>query len=218
MAAIHTGITAQHVMALGETNRVVVPDQLLNSSSSCHFYQEWRNRDMELLEPHLTHRQEPHLIHRQEPHLIHRVEPHLIHRQEPHLKHRQEPHLIHRQEPHLIHRMEPHLIHRQEPHPIHRVEPHLIHRQEPHLIHRVEPLLMPFKAMVDLWTKSCLPTHHLQKVLIRELQRQRVQTVPITQVLYSHKDKSANYFVFGLEHKVHAPDYPATCCCGCSIL
>ncbi|KAK3739910.1 hypothetical protein RRG08_006778 [Elysia crispata] len=55
----------------------------------------------------------------------------------------------------------------------------------------------------------------MEKIL---MQRQRVQTVPITQVLYTHKDKSANYFVFGLEHKVHAPDYPATCCCGCSIL
>ncbi|KAK3797055.1 hypothetical protein RRG08_006775, partial [Elysia crispata] len=33
------------------------------------------------------------------------------------------------------------------------------------------------------------------------------------------QDKLAKYFVFGLEkHKRYAPDYPATCCCGCSIL
>lgn len=50
------------------------------------------------------------------------------------------------------------------------------------------------------------------------MQRQRVQTVPVTQVNYSYKHKTRDYFVFGLEHKIHAPDYPASCCCGCLIL
>ncbi|GFN89292.1 protein ssuh2 homolog [Plakobranchus ocellatus] len=50
------------------------------------------------------------------------------------------------------------------------------------------------------------------------MQRQQVQTVPVTQVLYSYKGTSTSFFVFGHEHQVYAPDYPSKCCWGCSIL
>lgn len=51
------------------------------------------------------------------------------------------------------------------------------------------------------------------------MQRQRVRIVPVTQVLYSWKEQQdASFFVYGFERKVHAPDYPQKCCCGCTIL
>ncbi|XP_005089285.1 protein SSUH2 homolog [Aplysia californica] len=50
------------------------------------------------------------------------------------------------------------------------------------------------------------------------MQRHRVRIVPVTQVFYKYKDDQDSFFVYGFEHKVHAPDYPAQCCCGCSIL
>ncbi|XP_076469589.1 protein SSUH2 homolog isoform X2 [Babylonia areolata] len=51
------------------------------------------------------------------------------------------------------------------------------------------------------------------------MQRQRVRIVPVTQVLYSWKhQENASFFVYGFERKVHAPDYPQQCCCGCTIL
>uniref|UniRef100_A0A0B6Z1P1 Protein SSUH2 homolog n=1 Tax=Arion vulgaris TaxID=1028688 RepID=A0A0B6Z1P1_9EUPU len=50
------------------------------------------------------------------------------------------------------------------------------------------------------------------------MQRQRVRVVPVTEVFYHYKDKNSTFFVYGDEHKVHAPDYPAKWCCGCSVL
>ncbi|KAK3584315.1 hypothetical protein CHS0354_027440 [Potamilus streckersoni] len=50
------------------------------------------------------------------------------------------------------------------------------------------------------------------------MQRHRVRIVPVAQVLYKWKDHNSSFFVFGFEHKVHAPDYPQQCCCGCSIV
>ncbi|KAK3102359.1 hypothetical protein FSP39_010777 [Pinctada imbricata] len=50
------------------------------------------------------------------------------------------------------------------------------------------------------------------------MQRHRVRIVPVTQCLYKWKDKELDYFVYGFEHKVYAPTYPQTCCCGCILL
>ncbi|XP_069141147.1 protein SSUH2 homolog isoform X1 [Argopecten irradians] len=49
-------------------------------------------------------------------------------------------------------------------------------------------------------------------------QRHRVRIVPVTQCLYKWKNTDSDYFVYGFEHKVYAPNYPQQCCCGCSIL
>ncbi|KAK3760324.1 hypothetical protein RRG08_045986 [Elysia crispata] len=43
------------------------------------------------------------------------------------------------------------------------------------------------------------------------MQRHQVQIVPITQVTYNHENKSGDYFVYGLERKIHAPDFPTSC-------
>ncbi|XP_022807961.1 protein SSUH2 homolog, partial [Stylophora pistillata] len=49
-------------------------------------------------------------------------------------------------------------------------------------------------------------------------QRQALRSVPVSQVKYDWKDVSARFWVYGLDHKVHAPNYPQQCCCGCTIL
>ncbi|XP_005099980.2 protein SSUH2 homolog [Aplysia californica] len=50
------------------------------------------------------------------------------------------------------------------------------------------------------------------------MQRHQVRIIPVTQVFYEYKDHKDSYFVYGFEHRVHAPGYPAKCCCGCSVL
>jgi len=50
------------------------------------------------------------------------------------------------------------------------------------------------------------------------MQRHQVRIVPVTEVDYVYKERQSSFFVYGFEHKVFAPDYPAKCCCGCSVL
>jgi len=45
-----------------------------------------------------------------------------------------------------------------------------------------------------------------------------IRMVPVTQCDYNHGDKALNYFVYGLDCKVHAPTYPDQCWWGCTIL
>lgn len=50
-------------------------------------------------------------------------------------------------------------------------------------------------------------------------QRHNVRMVPVGVVEFEYKEKSGSFFVYGLEHKVFFPDYPARCCCGlCTIM
>ncbi len=50
------------------------------------------------------------------------------------------------------------------------------------------------------------------------LQRHSVRVIPVAQAMYKWNDKEGKFYVYGFEHKVHAPDYPQQCCCGCTIL
>lgn len=50
------------------------------------------------------------------------------------------------------------------------------------------------------------------------MQRHVIRMVPVTQCYYKSKDKNLDYFVYGLDCKVHAPNYPDQCCWGCTIL
>nr|XP_058949494.1 protein SSUH2 homolog [Pocillopora verrucosa] len=50
------------------------------------------------------------------------------------------------------------------------------------------------------------------------MQRQTLRAVPVFEVKYEWKDTDTRYWVYGLDHKVHAPDYPQKCCWGCAIL
>lgn len=45
------------------------------------------------------------------------------------------------------------------------------------------------------------------------MQRHQITIVPVGEVVCQVDDKNFNYFVYGFENKVHAPEYPAQCCC-----
>eukprot|EP00057_Strongylocentrotus_purpuratus_P014385 XP_011668859.1 PREDICTED: protein SSUH2 homolog [Strongylocentrotus purpuratus] len=49
-------------------------------------------------------------------------------------------------------------------------------------------------------------------------QRHQVRIIPVAESLCRWKEKNFSFFVYGFERKVHAPDYPQQCCCGCTIL
>ena len=48
-------------------------------------------------------------------------------------------------------------------------------------------------------------------------QRHQVQVIPVTGATYKWKNSKGEFYVYGNEQKVYAPDYPQTCCCGCVI-
>lgn len=50
------------------------------------------------------------------------------------------------------------------------------------------------------------------------LQRHRVRIVPVTVCRYKWEDTDSDFIVYGLDKKVHAPDYPQQSCFGCSVL
>ncbi|XP_061186684.1 protein SSUH2 homolog [Saccostrea echinata] len=60
--------------------------------------------------------------------------------------------------------------------------------------------------------KGAFPNERMLK------QRQQLRAVPVTEVHYTWEDVSTRYWIYGLERKVHAPDYPQQCCWGCTIL
>ncbi|KAL4227078.1 hypothetical protein ACF0H5_015052 [Mactra antiquata] len=50
------------------------------------------------------------------------------------------------------------------------------------------------------------------------MQRHQVRIIPVLQALYKWKDTESDFYVYGFDRKVYAPNYPQQCCCGCSIL
>lgn len=44
-------------------------------------------------------------------------------------------------------------------------------------------------------------------------QQHSVELIPITKVTYRWREKDYIYFVYGIELKVSAVDYPGDCCC-----
>ncbi|CAC5381813.1 TRPT1 [Mytilus coruscus] len=67
-------------------------------------------------------------------------------------------------------------------------------------------------ASASLVSKHQYP---MERVL---MQRHRVRIVPVTVCRYKWNDTESDFIVYGLEKKVHAPDYPQQNCCGCSVL
>ncbi|KAM6473509.1 protein SSUH2 homolog [Liasis olivaceus] len=49
-------------------------------------------------------------------------------------------------------------------------------------------------------------------------QRQTIELIPVTEVHYQYAAKSYIYYIYGMENKVYALDYPERCCCGCTII
>jgi len=50
------------------------------------------------------------------------------------------------------------------------------------------------------------------------MQRQRVRMVPQTLVNYERKRETGSFYIYGFERSVYFPNYPARCCCLCTIL
>lgn len=40
--------------------------------------------------------------------------------------------------------------------------------------------------------------------------------VPVTKAIGSYNGKMFDFWVYGDDHRCHAPNYPAQCCCGCT--
>ena len=49
-------------------------------------------------------------------------------------------------------------------------------------------------------------------------QQHVIRMVPVTQCFCKRRGKEFTFYVYGLESKVHAPEYPDQCCWGCTIL
>eukprot|EP00051_Salpingoeca_urceolata_P028356 m.486417 g.486417 ORF g.486417 m.486417 type:complete len:444 (+) comp24399_c0_seq1:578-1909(+) len=49
-------------------------------------------------------------------------------------------------------------------------------------------------------------------------QRHRIRSIPVYEAHMMHRDKRHRFWVYGLDQKVHAPDYPAKLCWGCSVM
>nr|XP_022287873.1 protein SSUH2 homolog isoform X1 [Crassostrea virginica]XP_022287874.1 protein SSUH2 homolog isoform X2 [Crassostrea virginica]XP_022287875.1 protein SSUH2 homolog isoform X2 [Crassostrea virginica] len=50
------------------------------------------------------------------------------------------------------------------------------------------------------------------------MQQHVIRMVPVTQCFCKRRVKEFTFYVYGLESKVHAPEYPDQCCWGCTIL
>ncbi|KAK6176096.1 hypothetical protein SNE40_014446 [Patella caerulea] len=83
---------------------------------------------------------------------------------------------------------------------------------------RVWPIVHFPDQEVNMASKNLVTKHASSYANERILmQRHKVRIIPVTQAYYKWKDNDANYFVYGFEKKVFAPDYPQKCCWGCSI-
>ncbi|XP_067936667.1 protein SSUH2 homolog [Watersipora subatra] len=49
-------------------------------------------------------------------------------------------------------------------------------------------------------------------------QKQSLCAVPVTRIDYEFRGFTSSFWVYGLQRKVYAPDYPQQKCCGCNIL
>ncbi|KAJ8301231.1 hypothetical protein KUTeg_020218 [Tegillarca granosa] len=112
------------------------------------------------------------------------------------------------------------------------VADHIVERTSlpDHLIRNVSGQVAFEETFPRVW-----PINHFHEVEINEaskrivtqqqfpaerqlMQRHRVRIIPVTQCIYKWSDQQSDYFVYGFEHKVYAPDYPQKCCCGCTVL
>ena len=74
-----------------------------------------------------------------------------------------------------------------------------------------------FGCDTDLWKNTaCKNATRLNDVLF--FQQHVIRMVPVTQCFCKRRGKEFTFYVYGLETKVHAPEYPDQCCWGCTIL
>eukprot|EP00112_Aurelia_sp_Birch-Aquarium-sp1_P023547 Seg7057.1 transcript_id=Seg7057.1/GoldUCD/mRNA.D3Y31 product="Protein SSUH2" protein_id=Seg7057.1/GoldUCD/D3Y31 len=84
---------------------------------------------------------------------------------------------------------------------------------------RVFPLTSFYEPEINQASQNIVNTHaNYANTSIIHLQRHDLRAVPVNEVHCVWKDKPYRFWVYGMEHKVHCPDYPQQCCCGCTIL
>lgn len=101
---------------------------------------------------------------------------------------------------------------------------HLIRNVQGHIAfqeqqHRVWPINHFSDAEINNASQRIVNQHAgafpTEKIL---MQRHSVRIIPVTQALYRWKGQESDFFVYGFEKKVYAPNYPQQCCCGCTVL
>lgn len=82
-----------------------------------------------------------------------------------------------------------------------------------------QPMVWPILAFPEIQINQAshkIIQEHRQQLTRTSLiiqQRQTIEFIPVTQVYYEWKGKEYHYFTCGIDNNVHAPDYPAKCCC-----
>ncbi|VDH96103.1 Hypothetical predicted protein [Mytilus galloprovincialis] len=82
---------------------------------------------------------------------------------------------------------------------------------------RVYPIQHFAEQEINNASASLISKHQysMERIL---MQRHRVRIVPVTVCRYKWEDTDSDFIVYGLDKKVHAPDYPQQSCFGCSVL
>jgi len=84
---------------------------------------------------------------------------------------------------------------------------------------RVFPLTSFFEPEINQASQSLVNYHAgFSQTGILHRQRHDLRSVPVNEVHCIWKDKPYRFWVYGTDHRVHYPDYPQQCCCGCVIL
>ncbi|XP_068759204.1 protein SSUH2 homolog isoform X2 [Montipora capricornis] len=84
---------------------------------------------------------------------------------------------------------------------------------------RVHPITMFHDQDVNAGSQALVEAHSRNWPTKRiVMQRHTLRAVPVSEVKYQWKNTNTRFWVYGMEHKVHAPDYPQQCCCGCILL
>jgi hypothetical protein len=101
-----------------------------------------------------------------------------------------------------------------------------------HLVGGVQGDVVFEQAMFQVWPIQHYPVAQIAQNSVRLVeshrgkfrnerqlqQRQTLRAVPVTEVDAEWDDWKSRYWVYGLDRKVHCPDYPQTCCWGCQII
>ncbi|XP_065569031.1 protein SSUH2 homolog isoform X2 [Artemia franciscana] len=84
---------------------------------------------------------------------------------------------------------------------------------------RVIPLKNFPESTITLASSQLVMNHSQQWPDEKQLaQRHQVRLVPIYEIHYTWKRYQGKFHLYGYENKVYAPEYPQTCCWGCTIM
>ncbi|NWS43617.1 SSUH2 protein, partial [Probosciger aterrimus] len=84
----------------------------------------------------------------------------------------------------------------------------------------VYPIIDFPEPEISLASQRAIAEHSAALAMSSRIRRQRqtIELIPITEVHYQYSGKPYLYYIYGLENKVYALDYPERCCCSCTII